>query len=36
MNKSDHQPDTVVSVGCINGEFYEGTLVEMPFYDKAC
>jgi len=36
LDSNEHRPGTSVSVGCTDGNFYEGKLVEMPFYDKAC
>lgn len=35
MKEANFETNTVVSVGCIDGEFYEGKLAELPLYDKA-
>jgi len=34
MNKSCYEFDTVVMIGCVDGEFHEGSLAELPLYDK--
>jgi len=34
MNESGYTPDTAVMIGCIDGEFHEGSLAELPLYDK--
>ena len=36
MNESGYTPDTEVMIGCIDGEFHEGSLAELPLYDKQC
>jgi glycine cleavage system aminomethyltransferase T len=35
MLKSGYPPDTLVSVGCIDGTLHKGQLAELPLYDKA-
>ena len=34
MDAAGHAEGTHVSIGCIDGGFHDGELVEMPFYDK--
>ena len=34
MNESGYTPDTVVMIGCVDGKFHEGSLAELPLYDK--
>jgi len=36
LDNSGHKPGTKVSIGCIDGEFHDGELAELPLYDKAC
>jgi glycine cleavage system aminomethyltransferase T len=34
MLESGNLPDAIVTVGCIDGEFHQAKLAELPLYDK--
>ena len=35
MLEPGNLPDTLVTIGCIDGKFHEGKLATLPLYDKA-